>query len=795
MHKIGAHVTIGPRDGYGEFCEAGPAVVIAVDQGGALVEAKQKSGQTVTIFRDTTVYLEAPEGFNQAQDMAALAREWYPLLKAKWLQNPADFYTLTNEQGGDDPAVMQRLVAYEREMTRLANQDGFKTCILNLATGTPGNILLWKSEYAAWILEAGAAGNIYGRHVYGSGDWVGPDGDVLPGNPQRPIQEAIYLASLGYQGKIALTECGLDAGYGYAGDDRFVAQVVAYDTHLRQHSVILGMCLWTLGNWEGANWQSAIPEIIPHMTDDDPPPPDPTPPPYPTAQAFLWQESQAYAGLYGIQYVQQLGLWKLIKEDGLYPVHREINRTYQGRMYAIQGAIDLATGQNWVYVWSDGLPIEKYSGPGTTPPVPYVERPEGVDVSRYQNEMDWERTAQKGGYYAFMKATQRLTYVDPTFLTNWRRAKEAGLLVGAYHYFQPNYDARGQAEHFVNTVKGTGQPADLPYVLDVEEQGTHPDFANLVRICLQRIGELTGRKPILYANPYYLKTYLAAIPKSDYDLWIASWTTQSEPLLPAGWTNWVFWQYTSKANGPDWGAESARIDVNRFNGLLTGLYLYAGTATPPAPLPPPSGDLIDLRQFKPAHPDCWRVVRNPQGQQEDVQDMQLGNGLFVRRKNSLGEWHRYDNTYFYLVHDTSPAPGSEGVERVYTLYKDGAAGAPKSAIQQVVGEKWFEIGLHHVQFRAKDNCRDLAENSGSAQNSSKIVRYERNYTFNGYGQNLTFDEVIWEQTGQETQIYGRKDGKSCGWIGWAAPWGSSEPVEIHWDRGRLTEEPDRFCNW
>lgn len=204
---------------------------------------------------------------------------------------------------------------------------------------------------------------------------------------------------------------------------------------------------------------------------------------------------------------------------------------------------------------------------------------------------------------------------------------------------------------------------------------------------------------------------------------------------------------------------------------------------------------IDLMRFKLADPECFRVVRHPQGSQEDVQDMELGDGLFVRRKGGNGEWHRYDDQFFYLVHDTSPDPGVERIPRVYTLYKNGRVGAPKSRRYQAVGEQWHEQGLHRVVFRAKDGCRSLAENSGDAPNHSVIERYERNFTFDRYGQSLTFEEVIWERTGVEMQIYGRMRGRSCGWIGWEAPWGSSEPAEIHWDRGRLTQEPDRVCGF
>lgn len=217
------------------------------------------------------------------------------------------------------------------------------------------------------------------------------------------------------------------------------------------------------------------------------------------------------------------------------------------------------------------------------------------------------------------------------------------------------------------------------------------------------------------------------------------------------------------------------------------------------PLYPGAGTTIDLTRFKIANQDCWRVVvmTRPDGSthSEDVQDMDLGGGMFVRRKGNNGEWHKVDGQFFYLIHDTSPDKDSQGNDRVYSLYKDGKAGAPKSKLLQAVNETWVEPGAHVVQFRSKSSCLPLPENSGTAVNSSRITRYERNYTFNRYGQNLTFDEVVWEKTGVETQIYGRKDNRSCGWIGWESPWGESEPVEIHWDRGRLTQEPKRWCNW
>jgi len=106
----------------------------------------------------------------------------------------------------------------------------------------------------------------------------------------------------------------------------------------------------------------------------------------------------------------------------------------------------------------------------------------------------------------------------------------------------------------------------------------------------------------------------------------------------------------------------------------------------PKPITPPPGGSVDLSRFMVADPLCWRVVRHPNGSQEDIQDMQLGGGLWVRRKNSLGEWWRIADGFAWLIHDTSPAQGSQGVERVYTCYKSGLPGAPKNPMAMTIGQ-------------------------------------------------------------------------------------------------------------
>ncbi|STK24967.1 1,4-beta-N-acetylmuramidase [Escherichia coli] len=98
----------------------------------------------------------------------------------------------------------------------------------------------------------------------------------------------------------------------------------------------------------------------------------------------------------------------------------------------------------------------------------------GIDVSRWQERIDWQRVAKMRDngirlQFAFIKATEGEKLVDPYFSRNWQLSRENGLLRGAYHYFSPSVAAPVQARLFLQTVDFS--QGDFPAVLDVEERG------------------------------------------------------------------------------------------------------------------------------------------------------------------------------------------------------------------------------------------------------------------------------------------------------------------------------------
>lgn len=220
----------------------------------------------------------------------------------------------------------------------------------------------------------------------------------------------------------------------------------------------------------------------------------------------------------------------------------------------------------------------------------------GIDVSYWNAGIDWPKVRAAGQRYVFAKATEGDFYADPTFDDNWRGAKTAGLLRGAYHFFRSNVDAKKQANKFIDYVKSMNDNGELPPVLDLETNDgqTKEKVIARAKTWLDLVEAAFNRKPIIYSGQYFLQDYFSEAGggppawAKDYPLWLAQYPNiyveGAQPTLPRGWFKWTFWQYSDKGrvNGIN-----AKVDLNVFNGDLEELYKLAGaelvTQKPKAP--------------------------------------------------------------------------------------------------------------------------------------------------------------------------------------------------------------------
>ncbi|WP_347158866.1 glycoside hydrolase family 25 protein [Pontibacter chitinilyticus] len=191
----------------------------------------------------------------------------------------------------------------------------------------------------------------------------------------------------------------------------------------------------------------------------------------------------------------------------------------------------------------------------------------GVDVSKYQKDIDWQLVRENEVSFAFVKATEGATLQDAYFDRNWQQARQAGILCGAYHFYIPYLKPEVQAKNFIKHV--TLQPGDLPPVLDVELKGrkTKEQLRRDLQVWLRQVENAYGAKPIIYTNYTFYKDYLAG-HFDDYHLWIAHYNVSKLKLEKTNRLKLAFWQHTD--GGAVAGIEGV-VDCNVFYGSMRDL--------------------------------------------------------------------------------------------------------------------------------------------------------------------------------------------------------------------------------
>ncbi len=201
----------------------------------------------------------------------------------------------------------------------------------------------------------------------------------------------------------------------------------------------------------------------------------------------------------------------------------------------------------------------------------------GVDVSRWQGDIDWERLRTRGANFAYIKATDGGDHLDPMFRTNWRKAKEAGLKRGAYHFFYWCRTGREQAEWFIRNVPR--DPEALPPVIDVEWNGESRcrkrPSPETVREKMQTFMDMLerhyGKRPVIYTAPDFYKDNLRGAFQ-DYPFWLRSVAAHPSKVYPG--RKWIFWQYSG--SGLSHGVKG-RIDLNVFHGTEKQWHRWVAT--------------------------------------------------------------------------------------------------------------------------------------------------------------------------------------------------------------------------
>ena len=192
---------------------------------------------------------------------------------------------------------------------------------------------------------------------------------------------------------------------------------------------------------------------------------------------------------------------------------------------------------------------------------------QGIDVSKYQGDIDWSAVRGAGISFAWIKATEGGDHLDAKFLQNWSMAQAAGIPRGAYHFMFWCRPASQQAAWFLANVPN--DPDALPPVLDVEWNGQSKLCPGHIprevaiaemRTILVAMERAYGKRPVIYTSVDFHRDVMQG-EFTNYPIWVRS--VKYYPTVKYGDRVWHFWQHTAEGEIP---GIHGYVDRNAFRG-------------------------------------------------------------------------------------------------------------------------------------------------------------------------------------------------------------------------------------
>lgn len=190
----------------------------------------------------------------------------------------------------------------------------------------------------------------------------------------------------------------------------------------------------------------------------------------------------------------------------------------------------------------------------------------GIDVSKWNEEIDWEKVKDAGIEYAIIRcgyrgASSGSLVIDPNFTENIEGAIAADIPVGVYFFTQAvtESEAVEEASMVIHLIEE--YDVDYPVFLDSESaggKGRADDLSveqrTMVHNAFLQTIAAAGYETGVYGSRNWLEKQLDMERLSDYNTWLAEYT--EAPGYPE---YYHIWQYTSKGTVP---GISTRVDLN-----------------------------------------------------------------------------------------------------------------------------------------------------------------------------------------------------------------------------------------
>ncbi len=192
------------------------------------------------------------------------------------------------------------------------------------------------------------------------------------------------------------------------------------------------------------------------------------------------------------------------------------------------------------------------------------ERAQGIDVSKWNGEIDWAEIKAAGIDFVIIRAGNSYNGKDPLFEAHYAGARAAGLDVGCYYYSYAlsTESVLAEAEQMLEWI--AGKKFEYPVYFDIEDPSQAvlaPEL--LTDICITFVEKLQSNGYFcgIYTSASWLSDILQSERLTPYiDIWLAHWSDTGEPIPPdTFYKHTGIWQYSCTGKI---GTHTCNFDMN-----------------------------------------------------------------------------------------------------------------------------------------------------------------------------------------------------------------------------------------
>lgn len=282
----------------------------------------------------------------------------------------------------------------------------------------------------------------------------------------------------------------------------------------------------------------------------------------------------------------------------------------------------------------------------------------GVDVSKHQSIVDWEKVKSAGYNFAILRAGYGKSTIDPQFIRNVTECNKLGIPVGVYwfSYALNEQQAAQEAAFCLKTI--APYKIEYPVYFDLEydtDRYMKENGVTLTKTIATRHAEIflsaiekAGYYAGLYSNIDYLNRFFDASLLKKYDLWLANYKQNADTTNPP--RSCGIWQHWNKGRV---SGISGKVDLNVTYKDYPTIIRNAGL-----------NKLQPLQGWQKSG-DRWFYYENGQPVKSAWRQIKGTNGNF----------------YYYMGADGAMLKGVQKINgKVYCLNEKAACGLPEGAL-------------------------------------------------------------------------------------------------------------------